>query len=114
MNILQCEQDGDKLYSYDLYGQRILIGRTESSYKDLYDSALEATSKAEEYFNELVAHGLRVKAKSQEEINQELLAQNKQLQEQLAAVLGEIQSLKGGVNEHSEDETISQSVRAKK
>lgn len=115
MNILQCEQDGNNLYSYDLYGQRILIGRTESAYKELENAAIEATSKAEEYFNELVAHGIRQKQKSQEEINAELLSQNKQLQEQLAIVLSEIHALKGvEKNGYSENETNCQSIRAKK
>ena len=115
MNILQCEQDGNNLYSYYLYGQRILIGRTESAYKELENAALEATSKAEEYFNELVSDGIRQRQKSQEEINAELLSQNKQLQEQLAVVLSEIHALKGVENDgYSEDATDSKSIRIKK
>lgn len=115
MNILQCEQDGDKLYSYDLYGQRILVGRTESAYKDLESIAAEATEKAEEYFNELVENGLRTKAKTQEEINTELLTQNKELQTQLSALMQELKNIKGGLsNGYSEDETNSQPVRPKK
>lgn len=98
MIMMQCTQEEDKIYSTDIYGQRILVGRTESAYKQVSEAAEKAVAKAEEYLEELIKHGIRQRPKSQEEINADL-------QKQMQELLDEIKSLKksgGKKNEHPE------------
>lgn len=103
MIMLQCTQEEDKIYSTDIYGQRILVGRTESAFKQVSETAEKAVAKAEEYLDELIKHGIRQKPKSQEEINMDL-------QKQMQEILSELKSLKksgGKKNEHPELEIVS-------
>ncbi len=72
--------ENDNIIEIDLYGSRNCIGVVSKKYMDMKKSAELATNKAEEFFNlkekyfeKLVKHGLETKAKTQEEINTEIL-----------------------------------------
>lgn len=74
MNLMQVELDGDKFWSYDMYGHRIVVGRSESAYHALEEAATAAADKAEDYYARLADAGLVKKQRTQEEINADLEA----------------------------------------
>lgn len=102
MTILQAEIEGENIYSFMPYGQRTLLGRTESAYTAMANAAEKATAKAEEYYKELLEAGLRQPEKTQEQINQELMAQVAELTAELQAIRRENGPTenKGNSNDH--------------
>lgn len=90
-------QEGNNLFSTDYTGSVVCIGVTADAYKELQENADAAISKAEEYFEELVRAGLRVRPKTADERIDELAAQNAALMKKLT----ELTEIMGKSHEHT-------------
>lgn len=105
--------DGNNIFSIDIYGARECIGVTAAAYKEMQKAAELATEKAEEfynlkeeYFEKLVENGILTRPKTQEDINAELMDQNRILMEVVVSLKEKMES-RGVEHGLESDEIIS-------
>lgn len=82
-----CAIIDDAIYQVDLYGQKKLIGRTAAAYDEL-----EATTQ--EYYDKLVALGVIIPPKSQEELMSEMQQSMFKMSEIISALSAEVEELR--------------------
>ena len=90
-NFMNCIIENGQIYKITSFNERELIGYDLSTCN-------EALNKAEDYYNQLVEHGIIEKPKTQEDINKELLETIKKMNKKIEMLEGEKNDRKDSKN----------------